>query len=236
MIKSYIAAPFSWKLFSQPVERREERVIREAFLMPRKKTNNSMKVDTPSTSPSANDRPNLRSQSVTSSYKPKILEEHIGNMILFVRGHKVLLDSDLATLYGVKTKVLNQAIKRNTDRFPKDFMFQLLEEEFADLRSQSKPTGRWGGRRYPPYVFTEQGVAMLSGVLNSHRAVQVNIAIMRTFVKLRQMLIDNSKIARKIEAMERKYDSQFKVVFDAIRELMAPPENPRRRIGFGSSP
>ncbi len=138
-----------------------------------------------------------------------------------------MLDADLAELYDVPTKAFNQAIQRNMDRFPEDFMFQLMEEECAGLRSQfvTSKKGR-GGRRYLPYVFTEQGVAMLSGVLNSHRAVQVNIAIMRAFVRLREMLLTNADLARKLADMEQKYDFQFKGVFDAIRQLMAPPPAP----------
>jgi hypothetical protein len=161
--------------------------------------------------------------------------ERIEQVILLIRGHKVMLDADLAVLYGVETRALVQAVKRNIDRFPDDFMFQLSKEEHAILRSQNvipKPAGR-GGRRTPPYAFTEQGVAMLSSVLRSDRAVQVNIQIMRTFVKLRRMLATHEELSRKLAALERKYDRQFKVVFDAIRELMAPPDpEPRRRIGF----
>ena len=163
--------------------------------------------------------------------------ERIEGLILLIRGQKVMLDTALAALYGVETKVLNQAVKRNLARFPADFMFQLTKEEFDALRSQNvtaKPAGR-GGRRTPPYAFTEQGVAMLSSVLRSQRAVQVNIQIMRTFVKLRRMLATHEEFARKLAALERKYDHQFKVVFDAIRELMTPPEpEPKRRIGFGA--
>ena len=144
-----------------------------------------------------------------------------------------MLDADLAELYDVPTKAFNQAIQRNMDRFPEDFMFQLTEEDFAGLRSQfvTSKKGR-GGRRYLPYVFTEQGVAMLSGVLNSHRAVQVNIAIMRAFARMRRMLVSHEELARKVAALEGKYDSQFRVVFDAIRALMEPPKTPRQRIGF----
>jgi hypothetical protein len=151
------------------------------------------------------------------------------------------LDEDLATLYEVETKTLNRAVKRNLDRFPEDFMFQLTNEEFASLRRQSGTsslksqvcTSRWGGRRYSPYAFTEHGVAMLSSVLNSNRAVQVNIEIMRCFVRLRQMLASNAELARKLATLERKYDAQFKVVFDAIRELMTPSEPKKKRsIGF----
>jgi hypothetical protein len=153
-------------------------------------------------------------------------------MILMIRGQKVLLDADLATMYGVEVKVLNQAVKRNADRFPEDFMFQLSEDEVGILRSQSVTSSSWGGRRYRPFAFTEQGVAMLSSVLRSPRAVQVNIEIMRAFVRLRQMLQTNSELSRKLAALEKKYDAQFKVVFEAIRELMTPPTKPKRRIGF----
>jgi len=160
--------------------------------------------------------------------------EMIERKIYLIRGHKVMLDSDLAELYGVETFNLNKAVKRNIDRFPSDFMFQLTIEEAETLRFQigiSKTGGR-GGRRYLPYVFTEQGVAMLSSVLNSKRAVHVNIAIMRAFVKLREMLASHKDLARKLEQMEKKYDAQFKVVFDAIRQLMTPPETKKRKIGF----
>jgi len=145
-----------------------------------------------------------------------------------------MLDSDLAELYGVTTFNLNKAVKRNMDRFPQDFMFQLTADEAKVLRFQigmSKSKGR-GGRRYLPYVFTEQGVAMLSSVLRSKRAVRVNVEIMRTFVRLRQLLSSHADLARKLETMEKKYDAQFKVVFDAIRRLMTPPEAKKRKIGF----
>lgn len=158
--------------------------------------------------------------------------ERIERTIRLFRGERVILDADLAALYGVGTKVLNQAVKRNRDRFPADFMFQLAKEEFEHLRSQTV-TSSWGGRRRPPYAFTEHGVAMLSSVLNSPRAVQVNIEIVRAFVRLRQVLASHKDLARKFAALEAKYDSQFKAVFDAIRQLMTPPPNPRRRsIGF----
>jgi hypothetical protein len=161
--------------------------------------------------------------------------EHVERVILMIRGHKVLLDVDLASMYGVEAKVLNQAVKRNLDRFPEDFMFQLTEGEAELLRSQTVTlkSGRGQHRKYLPYAFTEQGVAMLSSVLHSSRAVQVNIEIMRAFVRLRQMLQQNADLARKLAALEKKYDAQFKIVFDAIRELMAPPVKPKRRIGFG---
>ncbi|HWY52051.1 MAG TPA: ORF6N domain-containing protein [Chthoniobacterales bacterium] len=157
----------------------------------------------------------------------------IERRIFLVRGQKVMLDADLAALYRVPTKSLNLAVKRNRDRFPEDFMFQLTDDEVAGLRFHFETSKRGrGGRRYLPYAFTEQGVAMLSSVLRSSRAVQVNIAIMRTFVRLREMLLSNADLARKLADLENKYDAQFKVVFDAIRELMLPSDPPRRKIGF----
>jgi len=164
-----------------------------------------------------------------------IRAERIENSILFIRKEKVILDEDLAFLYGVPTKVLIQAVKRNIDRFPPDFMFQLSQEEFASLRSQfvtSKLKRGRGGRRYPPYAFTQEGVAMLSSVLNSPRAIKVNIEIMRAFVRLRKILASHTKLARKLEDLEKKYDSQFRVIFDAIRQLMAPPAAGQKKIGF----
>jgi len=158
--------------------------------------------------------------------------ERIQRSILLIRGHKVMLDADLAALYGVETKQLIQAVKRNIFRFPSDFMFELSKEEFQDLRCQFGTSSQWGGRRYPPYAFTEQGVAMLSSILKSRRAVQVNIEIVRTFVRLRRLLASHADLARKLEALEKKYDAQFKVVFEAIRELMKPPETKKRPIGF----
>jgi hypothetical protein len=158
--------------------------------------------------------------------------ERIERSILLIRGHKVMLDADLAALYGVETKRLLQALKRNISRFPPDFVFQLNTEEFENLRSHFGTSSQWGGRRYPPYAFTEQRVAMLSSVLKSRRAVQVNIEIMRTFVRLRRILASHAELARKLDALEKKYDAQFKIVFDAIRQLMAPPEPKRRPIGF----
>ena len=148
-----------------------------------------------------------------------------------------MLDSDLARLYEVETKTLNRAVKRNIARFPGDFMLQLTREEAERLRCQigTLKTGRGRHRKYRPYAFTEQGVAMLSSVLRSERAVRVNIEIMRAFVQLRQMLASHADLARKLAALEKKYDAQFKVVFDAIRELTTPPEPPKkRRIGFVS--
>lgn len=160
--------------------------------------------------------------------------EYVERVILMIRGHKVLLDVDLAGMYGVDVKVLNQAVKRNIDRFPEDFMFQLTSEEAESLRSQTVTlkSGRGQHRKYLPYAFTEQGVAMLSSVLRSSRAVQVNIEIMRAFVRLRKMLQANAELSRKLAALERKYDAQFKIVFDAIRQLMKPETKTKRRIGF----
>lgn len=163
--------------------------------------------------------------------KELVPQETIERKILLIRGSKVILDKDLAALYGVTTGNLNKAVSRNLDRFPDDFMFQLTKEEFENL-SFHFGTSSWGGTRKTPRAFTEQGVAMLSSVLRSKRAVQVNIQIMRTFVKLREMLISHKELAKKLEALENKYDAQFRIVFDAIRELTAPPEKPRRKIGF----
>jgi hypothetical protein len=161
--------------------------------------------------------------------------EKIEKAIYLIRGEKVMLDHDLALLYGVETKVLNRAVKRNLQRFPLDFMFQLTPEEADVLRCQigTSKKGR-GGRRYLPYVFTEQGVAMLSTVLNSERAILVNIEIMRAFVKLRQILASNGELSLRLDELESKYDKQFRVVFDAIRQLMATPIRDRKEIGFRS--
>jgi hypothetical protein len=163
--------------------------------------------------------------------------ERIERSILLLRGEKVMLSTDLAKLYEVAPKVLVQATKRNIKRFPPDFMFQLTKEEFNNLKSQIV-TSSWGGaRRATPYAFTELGVAMLSSVLNSERAVQVNIEIMRAFVRLRQLLASHANLARKLQALEKKYDARFRVVFDAIRQLMTSPTEPKRgRIGFRAHP
>ena len=143
-----------------------------------------------------------------------------------------MLDMDLAELYNVETKQLKRAVRRNISRFPEDFMFELSQEEFDNLRSHFG-TSSWGGTRYPPMAFTEQGVAMLSSVLRSECAVKVNIAIMHAFVKLRKMISNYAELLRKVEAMEKKYDAQFKVVFDAIKQLMEPPPpKPKRKFGF----
>ncbi len=158
--------------------------------------------------------------------------ERIEKAIILFRGQKVMLDNDLANLYGVETKVLVQTVKRNIERFPPDFMFQLTLHEFNNLRSHSVTSSSWGGRRYPPYAFTEQGVAMLSSVLRSERAIKVNIEIMRAFVRLRRILSENAELAQRLEDMERKYDAQFDLVFDAIKRLMAPPDPPKEPLGF----
>ncbi len=161
--------------------------------------------------------------------------ERIAQSIRWIRSQKVLLDSDLAALYGVQTKNLNKAVKRNAERFPADFMFQLTPEELRTLRFQFGTSKARGGLRYRPYAFTEQGVAMLSSVLKSDRAIKVNVAIMRTFVKLRQMLDTNRELAQKFSELQRrvgKHDDEIAVILEVIRQLMAPPEKPRREIGF----
>jgi hypothetical protein len=177
--------------------------------------------------------------------------EELAQLVFAVRGEKVMFDADLAKLYGVNVRVLNQAVARNRKRFPPDFMFQLTAKEYESLRSQfvisnkdalarvgsmrsqivTTKTGR-GGRRYSPFAFTEQGVAMLSSVLRSMRAVEVNIAIMRTFVQLRRLMDSNRDLARKIDALEKKYDEQFATVFAAIKQLIAPPVPAKKQIGF----
>jgi hypothetical protein len=181
--------------------------------------------------------------------------ERIEQRIYLIRGKKVMLDRDLAELYGVETKVLNQSVRRNSERFPEDFMFQLSLNEVQSLRSQfvtsksknsdsSLGTGQnlksqivtsslnWGGIRKPPLAFTEQGVAMLSSVLKSERAILVNIQIIRTFTKLREMISENDYLRRKLEAMEMQYDKQFKIVFDALRRVLAEEDEPKPEIGF----
>ena len=173
--------------------------------------------------------------------------ENVAQLVFFIRGEKVMLDADLAKLYGVTTKALNQAMRRNKTRFPEDFAFRLSREEFDNMRSQIVTTskdrlGIWSqivttSQKYRrsdslPVAFTEQGVAMLSSVLRSARAVEVNIAIMRTFVQLRRLMDTNRDLAHKIEALEKKYDEQFAVVFEAIKQLIAPPAAPQKQIGF----
>lgn len=159
--------------------------------------------------------------------------EAIERRICWLRGEKVILGSDLAELYGVATKVLNQAVRRNSKRFPEDFMFQLSNEEFEHLRSQSV-TSSWGGRRYPPYAFTEHGALMAANILRSERAVEVSVQVVRAFVRLRAWLASNAELARKLEELEARYDDQFSQVFAAIRSLMTPPEEEPRPIGFRS--
>jgi hypothetical protein len=160
----------------------------------------------------------------------------IRQSIFFIRGQKVILDAHLAELYAVETRVLIQAVTRNATRFPRDFMFQLTKREFANLRSQIVISSLWGGRRSAPYAFTEQGVAMLSSVLHSKRAIAVNVEIMRTFVELRRMVSDHADLAQRISELEKRYDGQFQVVFDAtIRTLITPRDKPRRRIGYLSA-
>ena len=165
---------------------------------------------------------------------PAYTLDAIVQRIFTLRGQRVMLDSDLAALYGVPLKALNQAVKRNADRFPEDFMFQLTPEEANSLRSQivTLNAGRGQHRKYLPYAFTEQGVAMLSSVLNSEQAIHVNVAIMRAFVQLRGVLASHAELARQLAELEQKYDEQFKVVFDAIRALMEPPDNSQKKIGF----
>ena len=165
--------------------------------------------------------------------KAALPAEVIEQKIYLIRGHKAMLDADLAELYGVTTGNLNLAVRRNPKRFPQDFMFQLSRQETQSLLLQNARAKGRGGRRTPPYAFTEQGVAMLSSVLNSERAIEVNITIMRAFVRLRSMLASHADLARRLEKLEQKYDDQLKDVFEAIREMMEPePVPPARRIGF----
>ena len=164
----------------------------------------------------------------------RIPVERIEQKILVIRGHRVMLDRDLAVLYEVSTGNLNKAVSRNIARFPSDFMFVLTDEEFINLKFHFG-TSSWGGTRKLPRAFTEQGVAILSSVLRSEQAVQVNIEIMRTFVRLRRMLAENKDLARKLEELEKSYDKQFRVVFEAIRQLMMPEAVKGRKIGFKKS-
>lgn len=164
-----------------------------------------------------------------------IPDSRVASRIFFIRGKKVMLDRDLAELYGVETRALNQATKRNAKRFPVDFMFQLSTYETGVWMSQiviSKSVKM--GLRKSPFAFTEQGVAMLSSVLNSDRAIQVNIQIIRTFTKLRELIASNKELREKIEKLESKYDQQFKIVFDAIKQLLSAPKKPARKIGFNT--
>jgi hypothetical protein len=172
------------------------------------------------------------------SIAPLIPSERLERSILLIRGEKVMLDVDLAAIYGVSTKALNQAVKRNAVRFPEDFMFRLTIDEVAELNRSQFVTGSQKHRdpRFPPHAFTEHGALMLANVLNSKRAAETSVQVVRAFVRLRQMLASNAELARKLEALEKKYDAQFKVVFDAIRELMSPVQPKHREIGFHAKP
>jgi flagellar capping protein FliD len=163
---------------------------------------------------------------------PILKETNLASIIYFIRGEKIILDTDLAKLYDVETRVLKQAVRRNPDRFPKDFMFELTDEEIDGLVSQDVIPSKqiFGGAR--PFAFTEQGIAMLSSVLNSPIAIQVNIAILRTFVKLRQLLIDHKDLAEKIEKLEQRYDEQFRIIFTALQQMLQEESKPRPNIGF----
>jgi len=163
---------------------------------------------------------------------PILKEANLASLIYFIRGEKVMLDTDLAKLYNVETRVLKQAVRRNLDRFPKDFMFALTGEEIDHMVSQGVIPSKqiFGGAK--PFAFTEQGIAMLSSVLNSRIAIQVNIAILRTFVKLRQLLTEHKDLAEKIERMEQKYDEQFRIIFTAIQQMLQEESKPRLKIGF----
>ena len=165
-----------------------------------------------------------------------IVKREIASLIYLVRGHRVMLDSDLSELYGVETGHLNRAVRRNADRFPRDFMFQLSDQELTNLKCQFGISSSWGGRRVPPYAFTEQGVAMLSSVLRSKEAARVNVQIMRAFVSMREAISTHVELARKIEQLEYrlgKHDDEIVALFEAIKQLMAPlPSGKKRRIGF----
>ncbi len=169
-------------------------------------------------------------QAVQTLPKP----ENLAKLVRLLRSEKVLLDTDLADLYGVETSALNRAVKRNMGRFPPDFIFQLNAKEWENLKSQAGISSSHGGRRAAPYAFTEQGIAMLSSVLHSQRAVEVNIAIMRTFVQLRRLMDSNRDLAKRIDTLEARYDEQFSSVFDAIKQLITDDgsRKPKRRIGF----
>ena len=174
----------------------------------------------------------------TMSYKKKtkmsflVTQETIASKIFLIRGKKVMLDRELSELYDVETKMLKRAVKRNIERFPDDFMIQLAKAEYDPLRHQFGTLKRGQHSKYLPFAFTQEGVAMLSSILNSKRAIMVNIQIMRTFTKLREMLVSYKDINRKIENMERKYDSKFKIVFEAIKQLLQPAKKPKKKIGF----
>jgi hypothetical protein len=178
--------------------------------------------------------PTVDPSGVDNEEHPTADIEQVLCFIVSLRGERVLLDYDLARLYGVQTKALTQAIRRNSERFPDDFMFRLTSAEFAHLRSQSVTSsqGGHGGRRHLPHAFTEQGVAMLSSVLRSRRAIAVNVEIMRAFVRMRRMLASHGELSKRLDELEHRYDTRFKAVFDAIRELMRGRPPARRPIGF----
>ena len=163
--------------------------------------------------------------------KTIIAREIIESKILIMRGHKIMLDRDLAILYGVETKQLTRHVRRNMERFPPSFLLNLTYQEFTNLKRQFG-TSSWGGTRKPPMAFTEHGILMLSSVLNSKKAIQINIQIMETFTRLREMLLSHKELKQKIDEMEKKYDYQFKIVFEAIKKLLEPPVKPKGRIGF----
>jgi hypothetical protein len=167
----------------------------------------------------------------------QVITENIAGKIYSIRGERVMLDYDLASLYNLEAKRLKEAVRRNRKRFPEDFMFELSKHEYENLRSQFASSS-WGGQRYTPYAFTEQGVAMLSGILNSDRAINVNIAVMRAFVQMRRMLETHRDLDEKIRKLESKYDEQFSMVFEAIRQLIRKENEPRNPVGFkiGSPP
>ena len=209
-------------LIAQPPLLREEGKIRHSNIGPQ-----------PLTPVAKIFRNDVKQFSMPKRYTPSVPDELIEQKIYLIRGHKVMLDADLAGLYRVTTGNLNLAVRRNQRRFPQDFMFQLSRDEAQSLLLQNARAKGRGGRRTPPYAFTEQGVAMLSSVLNSERAVEVNITIMRAFVRLRAMLATHAGLARRLDELEQKYDEQFREVFEAIRELMTPEAvPPSRRIGF----
>lgn len=166
------------------------------------------------------------------SAKTKAIAERIRKSIFLIRGEKVMLDVHLAALYAVPTRILIQALTRNRSRFPRDFMFRLSKREFANLRSQIEISSSWGGRRSLPYAFTEHGVAMLSSVLRSKRAIGVNIEIVRAFIYLRRIISEHADLAKRIDELEELYDGKFQIVFDAIRGLIQPPAKEKKRIGY----
>jgi hypothetical protein len=178
------------------------------------------------------DAPRPRLSKIMVKNSTLIPVERIEKAIYMIRGEKVILDEDLATLYGTDTRSLVQAVKRNIRRFPVDFMFQLSSDEFKSLRSQIVISKIRGGRRSPPFAFTEHGVIMAANVLNSPQAARASVEVVRTFVRLRQMLATNAELSRRLDELESKYDRQFKVVFDAIRQLMSPKAPTRKTIGF----